>query len=92
MLPYSVAAKGPHPPPCTSSMPFPVENRSSLPAEAFDALRVRLASHTSIKRALDWFLSFAPPVPPSDCLAQDEFSHDIPFRHPSGCWVVYECT
>ena len=33
-----------------------------------------------------------PPVAPPDCLAQDEFSHDVPFRHPDGFWVVYECT
>ena len=74
------------------SDPFPVENRSSLPATAFAALRRRLESHTSIKHALDWFLTMAPPVPPADCLAQDEYSHDVPFRHPDGYWVVYECT
>lgn len=71
---------------------FPVENRSSLSAEAFAALRPRLGSHTSVKHALDWFLGMSPPVPPADCLAQDEFSHDVPFRHPDGFWVVYECT
>ena len=71
---------------------FPVENRSSHSDSAFAALRPRLVGHTSIKHALDWFLAMTPPVPPVDCIAQDEFSHDVPFRHPDGVWVVYECT
>jgi hypothetical protein len=71
---------------------FPVENHSSLSDSAFGELRARLAGHTSIKHALVWFLSMTPPVPPVDCIAQDEFSHDVPFRHPDGYWVVYECT
>jgi hypothetical protein len=71
---------------------FPIENRSSLSAAVFDTLRPRLAAHTSIKHALDWFLAMTPPVAPVDCIAQDEFSHDVPFRHPDGYWVVYECT
>ena len=71
---------------------FPVENRSSISPEAFAAVRGRVSSHTSIKHALDWFLGLTPPVPPVDCLAQDEFSHDLMFPHPDGFWVVYECT
>lgn len=70
----------------------PIENRSSLSEIAFVELRSRLASHTSIKHALDWFLRMSPPVAPPDCFAQDEFSHDVPFRHPDGFWIVYECT
>jgi len=71
---------------------FPIENRSTLSGSTSAELRTRLAGHTSIKHALDWFLAMTPPVAPVDCLAQDEYSHDVPFRHPAGCWVVYECT
>jgi hypothetical protein len=76
----------------TMSYAFPIDNRSSLPPETFAALRERLASHTWVKYGLDWFLGMAPPGPPADCIAQDEFSHDVPFPHPDGFWVVYECT
>lgn len=72
--------------------PFPIENRSSLADAAFVELRAVISRQTSVKHALDWFLGFTPPVAPTDCLAQDEFSHDVPFRHPDGFWVVYECT
>lgn len=75
-----------------TAMTFPIENLADLPDDLFASLRVRLASHSSIKHALDWFLGMTPPVPPVDCLAQDEYSHDLLFPHPDGFWVVYECT
>jgi hypothetical protein len=73
-------------------MTFPIENRSCLAPAEFASLRERFATHTSVKHGLDWFLGMTPPVPPVDCVAQDEFSHDVIFPHPDGFWVVYECT
>jgi hypothetical protein len=74
------------------SEPFPVENRASLPPAAFAELSAVVSKHTSIKHALDWLLGMSPPVPPADALAQDEFSHDVAFPYPAGCWLVYDCT
>lgn len=74
------------------SEPFPVENRAHLPPAAFAELAATVAGHTSIKHALDWLLAMHPPAVPVDAIAQDEFSHDIPFPYPAGCWLVYECT
>lgn len=71
---------------------FPIENRAGLSADVFSPLRERFEQHTSVKHGLDWFLGMRPPVPPVDCLAQDEFSHDVMFTHPEGFWIVYECT
>ncbi len=72
--------------------PFPVENRAHLPPDQFAELAGVVSRHTSIKHALDWLLGMTPPVAPVDALAQDEFSHDITFPHPPGCWLVYDCT
>lgn len=74
------------------SDPFPIENRANLPAAAFAELARTVAGHSSIKHALYWLLAMVPPAVPADAIAQDEFSHDIPFPYPAGCWLVYECT
>jgi hypothetical protein len=71
---------------------YPIDNFSSVSPERFQELKTRLLGQTSIKHALDWFLGMNPPVPPIDCLPQDEFSHDLLFPHPGGFWIVYECT
>lgn len=71
---------------------FPIENRANFDTVAFAELSRIVASHTSIKLALDWLLGMTPPIAPVDAIAQDEFSHDIPFPYPAGCWLVYECT
>ena len=73
-------------------MTFPIENYTSLTHDKFAEIRERVQHHTSVKHGLDWFLAMAPPVPPADCLPQDEFSNDVIFPHPDGLWVVYECT
>ncbi|QEL20982.1 hypothetical protein [Limnoglobus roseus] len=74
------------------SDPFPVENRANLSPETFEELAGIVSRQTSIKHALDWLLAMSPPAVPVDAIAQDEFSHDIPFPYPAGCWLVYECT
>lgn len=71
---------------------FPIENRANLPPEAFAELSQTVAGQFSIKHALDWLLGMSPPAVPVDAIAQDEFSHDIPFPYPPGRWLVYECT
>ncbi len=71
---------------------FPVENRANLPAGEFAALAAAVATHRSVKHALDWLLGMTPPVPPADMVTQDEFSHDVLFAYPPGNWLVYDCT
>ena len=74
------------------SDPFPIENSANLAERDFADLAQIVSRHTSIKHALDWLLGMTPPVAPVDAIAQDEFSHDIPFPYPEGKWLVYECT
>ncbi len=71
---------------------FPIENRANLDNAAFSEIALIVSRHTSIKLALDWLLAMSPPIVPFDAIAQDEFSHDIPFPYPAGHWLVYECT
>lgn len=71
---------------------FPIENRAGLPDAQFAELAAVVSGHRSMKHAFDWLLGMSPPVAPADCIAQDEFSHDIPFSYPPGCWLVYDCT
>jgi hypothetical protein len=75
-----------------SADPFPIENRAGLPPAAFAALAAEVRRHRSVKHAFDWLLGLTPPVPPADCVAQDEFSHDVLFPHPGPNWLVYDCT
>ena len=69
-------------------MSFPIENRANLPADRFAELSATVVGHRSMKHAFDWLLGMTP----ADCIAQDEFSHDVPFPYPPGCWLVYDCT
>lgn len=69
------------------------ENRANLSdAEAGEWLNV-LATHSSMRQALDWMLSRRPPLIPSAMIAQDEFSFDLPVATASATgkplWLVY---
>jgi hypothetical protein len=76
----------------SSQVPFPIENRAGLSAAEFAEIAVVVTRHTSVKHAFDWLLGMTPRVAPVDAIAQDEFSHDILFPYPAGCWLVYECS
>ena len=71
---------------------FSIENRAQFDAKRFSELSSIVERHTSIKHALDWLLGMSPPVAPVDAIAQDEYSHDVVFPYPLGCWIVYDCT
>jgi hypothetical protein len=51
-----------------------------------------VASHRSIKHAVDWLRGHNPPLSPSGMVTQDEFSHDILDAYPGGLWLVYDTT
>lgn len=78
--------------PTPAPPPFPIENRANLPADRFAELAAVVAGQSSVKHALDWLLGMTPQVVPADVVAQDEFSHDVLFPYPEGCWLVYDCT
>jgi hypothetical protein len=73
-------------------MAFPVENRAELDPEDFDRLAGIVASHKSIKHAVDWLRGQSPPLVPSEMVTQDEFSHDILVAYSGGLWLVYDTT
>lgn len=68
----------------------PIENRANLPAAPFAQLAQALASHRSIKHALDWLTAHTPPLTLSDMVTQDEFSHDILVEYPGGLYLAYD--
>jgi hypothetical protein len=71
---------------------FPIENRGNLAPEEFDRIAEAVASHRSIKHAIDWMARQIPPLSPSGMVTQDEFSHDILVAYPGGLWLVYDTT
>jgi hypothetical protein len=71
---------------------FPVENRGNLASEDFAPIAEAVASHRSIKHAVDWLRAHNPPLSPSGMVTQDEFSHDILVAYPGGLWLVYDTT
>jgi hypothetical protein len=70
----------------------PIENRASMPADAFADLARMLRPHRSIKHALDWLVTQDPPRSFTDMVTQDEFSHDILAELPDGLHLVYDVT
>jgi hypothetical protein len=64
--------------------------------ELSDALRAELARLISRQKTLEdvvrWGLSCAPPILIADVVVQDEYTHDVVIRHPSGLWLVYDTT
>ena len=73
-------------------MTFPIENRAGLPTGDFGRIADVLATHGSIKRAVDWMARHDPPLAPAGMVTQDEFSHDILVGYPAGLWLVYDST
>ena len=73
-------------------MTLPIENRAGLPAAEFDPLAAVLATHRSIKHAVDWLAGHMPPLGLAGMVTQDEFSHDILVAYPGGVWLVYDST
>jgi hypothetical protein len=71
---------------------FPIENRGGLAPEDFVRIAGSLATHGSIKHAVDWLAGHNPRLSPSGMVTQDEFSHDILVAYPSGLWLVYDTT
>ena len=73
-------------------IPFPIENRGGLAPEDFARIAGALASHGSIKHAVDWLAAHKPPLSPTGMVTQDEFSHDILVAYSGGLWLVYDTT
>jgi hypothetical protein len=61
------------------------------PAE-FDRLAGALASHSSIRHAVDWLARHEPPVGLADAVAMDEYCHDLLADYPGGLVLVYDTT
>ncbi len=70
----------------------PIENRASLSGAEFTELAEKLASHRSIKHALDWLIAHKPSLSFSDIVAQDEFSHDVIAPYLAQLYLVYDVT
>jgi hypothetical protein len=70
----------------------PIENHAHLDPATFAELARAVASHRSIKHALDWLIAQSPPLSFSDMVTQDEFSHDILAELPGGLHLVYDIT
>ncbi len=71
---------------------FPIENRAGLARGDFVRIAGSVASHNSIKHAVDWLRGHNPPLAPSGMVTQDEFSHDILVSYPGELWLVYDTT
>ena len=71
---------------------FPIENRGNVASAVFAPIAEAVASHRSMKHALDWLVSHDPPLTLNDMVTQDEFSHDILVQYPGGLWLVYDST
>jgi len=73
-------------------MAFHIENHASLPTDSFGRIADTVATHRSIKSAVDWMTGHDPPLAPAGMVTQDEFSHDILVAFPGGLWLVYDST
>lgn len=69
---------------------IPVENRAGLESAAFDDLRQRLTTLTSMRRVLLWLKEYDPPLTMDDLVTHDEFSHDVVIPVEPGQYIVFE--
>lgn len=61
-----------------------------------DHLRQAIESLVSTQKTLEdvvrWGLGLKPVQMVKDVIIQDEYTHDVVLRHPSGVWLVYDVT
>lgn len=60
--------------------------------EQLTALRGAVLTHTTLERAVHYWLSRQPPVDVADVVTQDEYTHDVIVQLPDGRVVVYDAT
>lgn len=69
-----------------------VENRASLPDEAFAAIESGLPESGTLMEFIAWGLAQHPPVKPVETVALDEYSHDVIFGFRDGLILVLGST
>jgi hypothetical protein len=50
------------------------------------------ATQKTLEDVVRWGLGSKPAQLVNDVVIQDEYTHDVVIRHPSGVWLVYDCT
>ncbi|WP_148595131.1 hypothetical protein [Aquisphaera giovannonii] len=69
-----------------------VENRAGMAEGEFGRLAAELATHGSVKRAIDRLVALGLPLAGLDLIAQDEFSHDLLVPYRDGLYLSYDTT
>lgn len=77
---------------CNSELPISIEIHGPFAPDEFARVSLELATHRSIKHALDWLVGHQPPLSVTDMVTQDEFSHDILVKYLGDLWLVYDST
>lgn len=69
-----------------------VELRTSVSAEVQESIGALFRSQKTLEDVVRWGLAQAPVRLVEDVVVQDEYTHDVVIRHPSGLYLAYDAT
>lgn len=77
---------------CTVPDRREIEWRTAVTAEVRESIEALFASQKTLEDVVRWGLAQKPPVLVEDVVVQDEYTHDVVLRHPSGVYLAYDST
>lgn len=66
--------------------------RTTVPQETRERIEQAFASQRTLEDVVRWGLAMRPPRLVERVVVQDEYTHDVVLRDPSGVYLVYDCT
>jgi hypothetical protein len=69
-----------------------VEWRIVVEDDLRSSIEALFASQKTLEDVVRWGLGMKPVQVVNDVVVQDEYTHDVVIRHPSGVWLVYDTT
>lgn len=69
-----------------------IEFRTPVSASVRASIQAMFASQKTMEDVVRWALAQKPPRLVEDLVVQDEYTHDVVIRHPSGVYLVYDTT
>lgn len=69
-----------------------IEFRAAVSPAVRASIQALFAAQKTMEDVVRWGLAQKPPRLVEDVIVQDEYTHDVVLRHPSGVYLVYDTT
>lgn len=77
---------------CTLPDRREIEWRTAVPAEVRESIEALFGSQKTLEDVVRWGLAQSPVRIVEEVVVQDEYTHDVVIRHPSGVYLAYDST